>query len=108
MILGGDFINGDGTGSFSIYGTTFADEPFVLQHNEPGLLSSANSGPNTNGCQFFILSKPAPWLDGKHVVFGKVIGQGSMDVVRRIERVQTDPKSDRPKHSVIITECGEL
>ena len=72
MIQGGDFTNGDGTGGESIYGEKFADENFKLKHTERGLLSMANSGPNTNGSQFFITTTETPHLDGKHVVFGKV------------------------------------
>ncbi|KAG2002410.1 peptidyl-prolyl cis-trans isomerase [Coprinopsis cinerea AmutBmut pab1-1] len=102
---GGDFIKGDGTGSFSIYGDKFADENFIEKHTGPGLLSMANSGPNTNGCQFFITTAKCDFLDGKHVVFGKVID--GMLTVRKIENVPTGP-NNRPKLTVKITECGEM
>ncbi|BGO99584.1 Peptidyl-prolyl cis-trans isomerase-like 1 [Rhodotorula toruloides] len=107
MIQGGDFINGDGTGSQSIYGAKFPDENFGVAHDQAGLLSMANSGPHTNGCQFFITTEPAPFLDGKHTVFGKVLGQDSMLVVRKIENIATGP-NNRPKLQCTITECGEL
>jgi len=136
MIQGGDFIKGDGTGcgergggerrgggaaedsgppfpppllspsSISAYGTTFADEPFTAAHTGPGLLSSANAGPDTNGCQFFLTTAKADWLDGKHVVFGRVLGDGLL-VVRRIEAVAVGA-GHAPKMPVRVEQCGEM
>ncbi|EER01895.1 cyclophilin, putative [Perkinsus marinus ATCC 50983] len=107
MIQGGDFVKGDGTGSLSIYGEKFPDENFKLAHDSPGLLSMANSGPNTNGCQFFITCNKCDWLDSKHVVFGKVLDQQSMMTVRKIENAQVGENS-RPKLPITVSECGEL
>jgi peptidyl-prolyl isomerase H (cyclophilin H) len=107
MIQGGDFLNNNGTGSISIYGQYFDDENFTLKHDSAGLLSMANSGPNTNGCQFFITTDKSEWLNNKHVVFGRVIDAYSMLVVKKIDALQTD-NDDKPIASVIISECGEM
>lgn len=104
MAQGGDFTAGDGTGGESIYGAKFADESFYFNHNSAGLLSMANSGPHTNGSQFFITFRDTPHLDGRHVVFGKVIS--GMDLLKELEHVPTI--NDRPKHPVVISDCGQV
>jgi peptidyl-prolyl isomerase H (cyclophilin H) len=107
MIQGGDFINGDGTGKLSIYGDHFEDENFNIKHRGPGLLSMANSGPNSNGCQFFLTCAKTDWLDGKHVVFGKVLDEESLLLVHKIENIPTG-NGNKPKLPIVIEECGEL
>ena len=104
MLQGGDFTHSSGIGGESIYGAKFADEGFQLKHDTPGLLSMANAGPNTNGSQFFITTVVTPWLDGKHVVFGKVTS--GMDVVRAVEAVGSG--SGATKQVVKIEDCGQL
>eukprot|EP00118_Oscarella_pearsei_P026068 m.309333 g.309333 ORF g.309333 m.309333 type:complete len:106 (+) comp46091_c0_seq1:3-320(+) len=105
MIQGGDFMKGDGTGTRSIYGNTFPDENFVHKHTAPGMLSMANSGPGTNGCQFFITCSKCDFLDMKHVVFGKLLD--GLLVMRKIENVPTGP-NNRPKLPIVVSQCGEM
>jgi len=104
MIQGGDFTMGNGRGGESIYGEKFADENFNLKHEGPMYLSMANAGPNTNGSQFFITTVKTAWLDGRHVVFGKVI-EGE-EIVKIVEGFGSS--SGAPKSTVTIVDSGEL
>ncbi len=104
MAQGGDFTSGDGRGGKSIYGRKFEDENFQLKHTGAGTLSMANAGPNTNGSQFFITFRATHFLDGKHVVFGKVTS--GMDVVKAMEAVGTE--DGKPTKTVTIVNSGQL
>ncbi len=104
MCQGGDITRGDGTGGQSIYGRRFEDENFKLKHTEPGILSMANAGPNTNGSQFFITTVVTEWLDNAHVVFGKVVE--GMDVVKTIEGLGS--RSGRTAKDIRVADCGQL
>jgi peptidyl-prolyl isomerase F (cyclophilin D) len=104
MCQGGDITHHNGTGGKSIYGDKFEDENFELKHIGGGILSMANSGPNSNSSQFFITTIKTPWLDNKHVVFGNVIE--GMDIVRKIENYGSS--TGKTYQKVMIADCGQL
>lgn len=105
MIQGGDFTNENGTGGMSIYGDKFEDENFIIPHDQPYLLSMANSGSNTNGSQFFITTNDTPHLDGKHVVFGIIIR--GYEIIDELNNSETD-RNDRPIKNIRIIDCGKI
>ena len=100
MIQGGDFTRGDGTGGKSVFGERFNDENFVLKH-EPFCISMANAGPNTNGSQFFITTANTSWLDGRHVVFGRV--SDGVDVAKALESVGS--QSGKTSKKAVFAKC---
>ncbi|XP_066126611.1 nicotinamide/nicotinic acid mononucleotide adenylyltransferase 1 [Saccopteryx bilineata] len=104
MCQGGDFTRHNGTGGRSIYGERFDDENFILKHTGPGILSMANTGPNTNGSQFLICTAKTEWLDGKHVVFGQV--KDGMCIVKAMEHFGS--KNGKTSKKITIADCGQL
>ncbi|KAG0573348.1 hypothetical protein KC19_VG170500 [Ceratodon purpureus] len=106
MAQGGDFSKRDGTGGESIYGGKFPDENFKYVHDGSGVLSMANAGPNSNGSQFFLTFKQQPHLNGKHVVFGKVVE--GLDILKKIEAVPTSGPRNRPDVAIKVVDCGEV
>ncbi|XP_036730190.1 peptidyl-prolyl cis-trans isomerase A-like [Balaenoptera musculus] len=104
MCQGSDFTRHNGTGGKSISGEKFDDENFLLKHTGPGILSVANAGPNTNGYQFFICTAETEWLDGKHVVFGKV--KEGMNIVEAMERFGS--RNGKTSKKITIADCGQI
>jgi cyclophilin family peptidyl-prolyl cis-trans isomerase len=100
MLQTGDYEKSNGTGGASVYGKKFPDENFNIKHTKRGLLSMANSGPDTNGSQFFITFEAAPHLDGKHVVFGEVVK--GWEVLDEIESMKTN-SNDEPIELLYIS-----
>ena len=113
MMQGGDTTAGNGTGGVSIYNNDtkdayagkFNDEGIWYPHTHKGVLSMANSGPNTNGSQFFICYNKSKHLNEKHTLFGRVIHNYSF--IEKTEKVMTGEK-DLPLKSITIVDCGEL
>ena len=104
MLQGGDFTQGNGMGGESIYGEKFPDENFRHKHTKKYVLSMANSGPDTNGSQFFITTAVTSWLDGKHVVFGRVLfGKKVVDAVEKL-----GSQSGTTSKTITIADSGEL
>lgn len=85
LFVGGDILHGDGRGSVSIYGKYFEDENLTINHTAPGFIGMANSGPDRNGCQFYITTMASPWLNGVHTIFGKVVqGAAYVHVIEKV------------------------
>ncbi|KAJ8019996.1 Peptidyl-prolyl cis-trans isomerase B2 [Holothuria leucospilota] len=107
MIKGGDVINNDGTGVYSIYngGNSFDDENFLVK-NRVGVVTMANAGPNTNGCQFMILLGDAEWLNNRHVAFGEVLE--GMELLLEIGATTETAEKFQPVNDIVIVDSGVL
>jgi len=101
MLEGGDIEKGDGTGSKSIYGEKFSDEMKWMDHSVPGLLSTGLD--KLYDSKFFILFKPASWLNKKHTVFGRIIK--GLDILKDLNEIEVDDKNV-PKEEIVIVDCG--
>ncbi|CAK9044393.1 unnamed protein product [Durusdinium trenchii] len=109
MMQGGDFVTGTGAGGESIYGKKgFKDDPggLKLKHDARGIVSMSNTGKNSNTCQFFITFGDQSKLNGKHVVFGRVVE--GMEVIDRVEEETGTAAEDKPLKPVTIVDCGIL
>ncbi|KAI9183478.1 Peptidyl-prolyl cis-trans isomerase B [Blastocladiella emersonii ATCC 22665] len=116
MMQGGDFEHGNGRGGYSIWaekhedGTItnkhFEDENLELDHSSKGVVAMANSGPDSNGSQFYITAAGTNWLDGRHVVFGRVVD--GLKVVTRMDYTNADYMTNVPDEDVVITAAGLL
>ena len=104
MCQGGDFTRHKGTGGKSLYREKFDDENFILKHTGPGILSMANAGPNTNDSQFFICTAKTEWLDGKHVVSGRV--KEGIKIVEAMKRYGS--KNGKSRKKITTADCGQL
>jgi len=106
LIEGGDIVNFDGTGGESIYGPTFPDENFITKHIKRGILSMQNAGKNTNNSKFWILFKPANWLDDMNVVFGYV--RRGQEYLNKFDNIECDENHIPKKKEILIVDCGEI
>ncbi|XP_031229123.1 peptidyl-prolyl cis-trans isomerase A-like [Mastomys coucha] len=104
MCQGGDLTYHNGTRSRSIYREKFEGENFILKHAGPGILSMANAGPNTNGCQVFICTAKTDWLDGKHLVSGKE--REGMNIAEAMEHFGS--RNGKTSKKITISDCGQF
>jgi len=105
VMQGGDIVNYDGSGGRSIYGSTLADEPIVHRHTSAGYVGMAHMlQPNTATSQFYITFSPIRWLDGFHVVFGRIVD--GLEVVEKLNDKVVAKDDGQPIKELIIADCG--